>query len=74
MTTIINSPPAQATAPAEGGSGFAGILIGVVLVAVIGFLFFVYGLPAMRNASNANTGNSGPTINVPDKVQVEIKK
>jgi hypothetical protein len=74
MTTIINSPPTQAPAPAEGGSGFAGILIGVVLVVIIGFLFFVYGLPAMRNTGNANTGSGGPTINVPDKVQVEIKK
>lgn len=74
MTTIINSPPTQAPTPAEGGSGLTSILIGVVIVAIIGFLFFVYGLPAMRNAGNANTGNNGPTINVPDKVQVEIKK
>lgn len=74
MTTIINSPPTQASAPADNGSGLAGILVGVVIVAIIGFLFFIYGLPAMRNVNNANTGNGGPTINVPDKVQVEIKK
>lgn len=74
MTTIINSPPAPQAAPSDGGSGFAGIIIGVVLVAIVGFLFFVYGLPALRGNQNTDTGNNGPTINVPDKIQVEIKK
>lgn len=74
MTTIINSPPTQATAPSESGSGFAGIVIGVVLIAIVGFLFFIYGLPAMRGNQNMNTGDGGPTINVPDKVQIEVKK
>lgn len=76
MTTIINSPPTPAPVQSDGGSGLAGILIVVVIVAVIGFLFFVYGLPAMRGSQDTNTGgtSSGPTINVPDKVQVDINK
>ena len=74
MTTIINSPPAQAPTPSDGGNGVTGIIIGVILIAIVGFLFIVYGLPAMRGNQNMNTGNDGPTINVPDKVQIEVKK
>lgn len=75
MTTIINSPPTQATAPLESGSGFAGIVIGVVLIGIVGFLFFIYGLPAMSGDQNMNAGDGGgSTINVPDKVQIEVKK
>ncbi len=74
MTTIINSPPTQAAAPSESGSGFAGIVIGVVLIGIVGFLFFIYGLPAMSGNQNMNSGDNGPTINVPDKVQIEVKK
>lgn len=74
MTTIINTP-APAPAPSDGGSGLAGILIGVAVVVIIGFLFFAYGLPAMRGSQDTNSGdNSGPTINVPDTVDVNIKK
>ncbi len=70
MATIINTPPA---APSDGGSGAMGMIVGLVLVLVVGLLFFVYGLPAMRGTQNANNDNS-PTINVPDKIQVEVKK
>lgn len=73
MTTIINTP-APPPAQSESSSGLAGILIGIAIVALIGFLFFVYGLPAMRGSQNTNDTNSGPTINIPDKVDVNIKK
>ena len=73
MATIINTPSA-APAPSDGGSGMMGILVGIVLVVVVVFLFFAYGLPVMRGTQNTNTGNGGPTINVPDKIQVEVKK
>lgn len=73
MTTIINTPPVQAPAPTDSGSGTVGILVGVVLVAALGFLFIAYGLPAMRKSESANTGSLNPTVNIPDKINVDIK-
>lgn len=59
MTTVINNPGG------EGGSG-VGIIVGVVLAIAIIAIFFIYGLPALRN------NNGGTNINVPDKIQVDI--
>lgn len=73
MATIINNPPTQAPAASEGGS-MTGMLIAIVVIAIIGFLFFVYGLPAMRGNQGANSTNSNPTITVPDTIDVNIKK
>ncbi|QQR78790.1 MAG: hypothetical protein IPJ68_00695 [Candidatus Moraniibacteriota bacterium] len=74
MATIINNPPAQSPAPSDGGSGLAGVLIGVVILVVVGFLFFAYGLPAMRGSQETKSSPSSPTINVPDTIDVNIKK
>lgn len=50
MTTIINTP---GTGNSDGSdSGVATVLIVIVLLVAAG-LFFVYGLPAIRNANNA---------------------
>lgn len=73
MTTIINTPPTQAATPSDGGSGLVGIITGIIVLVVIGFLFFAYGLPAMRNAQRTSNP-SGPTINVPDTIDVNVKK
>lgn len=77
MATIINNPPSsQSPAPSDGGSGMMGILVGVILVVVVIFLFVAYGLPVMRGNQNTNSGDAGPTINipVPDKIDVNIEK
>lgn len=63
MTTIINNP----NGGERGDSSGVGIILGVILAVVLIALFFVYGLPAMRGATP-----SGSTINVPDKVDVNI--
>lgn len=43
-----------------------GLIVGLIILAVILFLVFYYGIPALRGAA------SGPTVNVPDKVDVNV--
>lgn len=64
MPTIINNPPQNAS---DSGSS-AGLIIGIILAAVLVFLFFAYGLPALRER------NSGTNINVPDRIDVNVSK
>ncbi len=63
MTTVVNTPPSNN----QGGNGM-GFLVGIVLLIVVGFLFFVYGLPMLRQSTQA------PQINVPDKIDVNIQQ
>jgi hypothetical protein len=60
MATIVNNP---GTTQRDSGSGF---LIGVILLIVFAILFFIYGLPYLANSF------SGPTVQVPDKVNVNV--
>lgn len=64
MATIVNTPPAQ-----ERDSGM-GFLLGVILLLAVFFLFFVYGLPILRNS----VGSSVPSINVPGQIDVNVKQ
>ncbi len=64
MTTIVNTPPAAQ----ESGSGM-GMIIGLVVLAVVAYLFFAYGLPAMRNVQVGT-----PQVNVPSKIDVNINQ
>lgn len=52
----------------DEGSGM-GFLLGIVLLAVILFLFFYYGLPFLRN-STATT----PQVNVPGQIDVNVNQ
>ena len=64
MTTIINTPQ-----PNEDSSGGMGMIIGLVLVVFATFLFFIYGLPALRQMRLGN-----PQINVPSEIDVNINQ
>ena len=55
MTTIINTPPAE-----KSGSPM-GWIIGLVILIVLGYLGYVYGLPAIQNVQQ-----KGVQINVPE--------
>lgn len=70
MTTVINNP---GNGTSDNGSGGAGMIIAVVVVIAIIALFFLYGLPALRNSAG-NGSNTGTTVNVPDKIQVNVNK
>ncbi len=60
MTTIVNTPPVQ-----NESSGNMGMVIGFIGILVLGFLFFVFGLPALRNARIAT-----PQVNIPTEVVI----
>lgn len=65
MTTVVNNP-----APSSDNSGgVLGIVIVLVVVAVLGYLVYVYGLPAIRQ-----TQVSTPQINVPSTIDVNVKQ
>ncbi len=61
MATIINTP-AQ-----TGSDSSMGFLMGIVFLAVALFIFFVYGLPFMRQMGN-------PQINIPGKIDVNLNQ
>lgn len=62
MTTIVNTP-----ASTTDSNDSTGMIIGFILLMVLLFVFFVYGLPMMRQSST-------PQVNVPDKVDVNINQ
>lgn len=64
MTTVINTPQ-----PASDQSSGMGMIIGLVVLVVFGFLFFVYGLPAIRQMKVGT-----PQINVPSTIDVNVKQ
>lgn len=65
MATIVNNPP-----PANDNSGGAmGMIIGLFVLVIVVFLFFVYVLPAI---SHMQLGN--PQINIPGKVDINVNQ
>lgn len=57
MATIVNTPGT------EGGSA-AVLIVGLVITAVLVVLFFIYGLPALQNMSQASA--------TPTTIKVEL--
>jgi hypothetical protein len=64
MTTIINTPQPNN----DSNSGMV-MIIGLVVLVVFGLLFFVYGIPALRNMRLGT-----PQINVPSSIDVNVKQ
>jgi len=64
MTTIVNNP-----APENNSGGGMGMIIGLIVLILIAFVFFVYGLPAIRQMKLGS-----PQINVPSKIDVNINQ
>jgi hypothetical protein len=62
-TTIINNPPSG-----DSGGGI-GMIVGLVILLVIGYLFWVYGLPAIKNIQLG-----APQINIPSQIDVNINQ
>lgn len=60
MPTIINNPANQGS---NEGLGL-GLVVGVLIVAFVGLLFYIYGLPLLRA-----TEESKPTV---QKIEIQI--
>lgn len=52
----------------NNSSGAFTFLIGIIIFAVLAFLFVVFAIPYLRNTMGVGT----PTITVPDQVDVNI--
>ncbi len=64
MVTVVNNPPSS-----NESGGPIGMIIGLVLVVVLVYLFFIYALPAIRQMQP-----SGTQINVPSQIDVNVKQ
>jgi len=62
MATIVNNPQ-----PSDNSGGPIGLVIMLVVVLVLIYLGFVYGLPAFRQMQSGGT-----QINVPNKIDVNV--
>ncbi len=60
MATVINNP-------SDGDSSAMGVVVGIIVVIILGALFFMYALPAMRNtqAPQDNGGSLNIDVNLP---------
>lgn len=63
MTTVVNNPPS------DGSNGPMGMIIGLVILLVLGYLGIVYGLPALRGMQQGGT-----EINIPSTIDVNVKQ
>jgi len=61
MATVVNNPSSDTS------SGASTLFLGLILLLVV-FLFFYFGLPLLRNAG------SGTQINVPDQIDVNVNR
>jgi len=59
MTTIVNTPRGESS-----DSGL-GLILGVIIAIALVVLFFVYGLPALRQGGN-NGGGTNINVTLPE--------
>ena len=64
MNTVINNPGSN-----SGNGDAAGMVIGILIVLVLVVLFFVYGLPAIRNTNPETPDTTNIQIDIPSPVQ-----
>lgn len=65
MATIVNNPP-----PADDSSGPMSMIIILVVLLVLGYLGFVYGLPALRQMGSGTEVN----LQIPDQIDVNVNQ
>lgn len=65
MTTIVNTPPATN----NDSGGMMGMVFGLIVLVILGYLFVFYGVPAIRQFQSR-----GIQINVPSDINVNVNK
>lgn len=68
-TTIINPAPNNNTT-SDSGMGF---LLGIIILIVFGFIFFIYGFPLIKQGLNG-LGSGGIQITLPKTVDVKVQQ
>ncbi len=63
MTTIVNTP-----ASTESGNNM-GIIIGIIVLVIMGYLFFAYGLPEIQKVQLGT-----PQVTIPAKIDVTVNQ
>ena len=63
MATIVNNPPTS-----DNSGGPMNMIIVLVVLLVIGYLAYIYGLPVVRQMQG------GTQINVPSKIDVNVNQ
>lgn len=63
MATIVNNPPA------DNSGGPMMMIVVLIVLLVLGYLGYVYGLPAIRQMTSGGT-----QINVPSQIDVNVKQ
>jgi hypothetical protein len=76
MATVINNPNPQVerverhVVDRGDDSRGMGFVVGLIALVLLAILLFAYGIPALRNAGQ----NTGPNINIPDQVDVNLNQ
>lgn len=63
MATVINNPPQS-----NNSGGPMGMIIGLIVLVVLAYLLYVYGLPAFQQMQG------GTQINIPSQIDVNVKQ
>lgn len=71
MSTVINNPTPVQPTNSEGNSGnnLVGTLFGLLAILLLGYLFFVYALPMLRQPQQVM-----PKIEVPSEIDVNVNR
>jgi hypothetical protein len=71
MSTVINNPTPVQSTNSEGNSGnkMIGTILGLLTILLLGYLFFVYALPMIRQPQQVI-----PNVEIPSEIDVNIKR
>lgn len=69
MATVVNNPGVTTS---DSGTSF-GMIMGLLLLAAVIILFFIFGLPILRQTVS-NPSVVTPQVNVPGKVDVNVNQ